>query len=75
MAVLHSDAPRHSVFVSFASMFAQVWERIDVWQRNRAIRRELLALSDRELNDLGISRYDIMTRDFAGEPAHAPHRF
>lgn len=75
MAVLHSDAPRHSSFVAFVPMLSQVWDRIDVWQRNRAIRRELLALSDRELNDLGISRYDIMTRDFAGEQAHAPHRF
>ena len=59
MAVLHSDAPRHSSFVSFVPSLAQVWDRIDLWQRNRAIRRELLALSDRELSDLGIARGDI----------------
>ena len=31
----------------------------DLWQKRRQTRRELNALSDRELNDLGISRYDI----------------
>lgn len=30
-----------------------------LWQKRRQTRRELNSLSDRELNDLGISRYDI----------------
>lgn len=32
---------------------------IDLWKRRRQTRKELNALSDRELQDIGISRYDI----------------
>ena len=43
------------MFVAF------VLSRIQAFQRYRASVRELSHFSDRELNDLGISRYDIDT--------------
>jgi uncharacterized protein YjiS (DUF1127 family) len=42
-------------------LVAFVLSRIHSYQRYRASIRELSHLSDRELNDLGISRYEIDT--------------
>ena len=42
-------------------LVAFVLSRIHAFQRYRASVRELSRFSDRELNDLGISRYEIDT--------------
>jgi uncharacterized protein YjiS (DUF1127 family) len=34
-------------------------EKLNAWRRYRASLRELYSLTDRELNDLGISRWEI----------------
>ncbi len=39
--------------------FKAITERVVAWRRYRAAVRELAQLSDRDLHDLGISRYDI----------------
>ena len=39
--------------------FRIIASRIANWRRYRAAVRELSSLSDRELNDLGLCRYDI----------------
>ncbi len=39
--------------------FNGMFERINLWLRVRATRRELSALSDRELDDIGLTRGDI----------------
>ena len=36
-----------------------ITQKFSNWRRYRAAVRELSLLSDRELNDLGLSRYDI----------------
>ena len=43
-------------------------EKVSAWRRYRASVRELSRLTDRELNDLGLSRYDIdaVARQSAG---------
>ncbi len=48
--------------------FKFITERVSAWRRYRSAVRELEQLSDRELHDLGISRYDIETiaRESAG---------
>ncbi len=38
----------------------ELWERIQCYRRLRRERAQLLALSDRELGDVGISRVDAM---------------
>ena len=45
----------------FASFLSQIFRRMRNWRNEQRAMRELEALSDRELNDLGISRYDIPT--------------
>jgi len=44
---------------ALARVFARVAAMISVWHRARITRRELNALADRELNDIGLSRGDI----------------
>lgn len=39
--------------------FKSISNRVTAWRRYRNAIRELQQLSDRELQDLGISRYDI----------------
>ena len=39
--------------------FRIITEKINSWRRYRTAVRELSQLSDRELSDLGLSRYDI----------------
>jgi uncharacterized protein YjiS (DUF1127 family) len=45
-----------------------ITEKVTAWRRYRAAVRELEQLSDRELHDLGITRYDIenVARQSAG---------
>lgn len=40
-------------------MIARLMEKLDVWLRTRAVERELSELDDRQLNDLGIGRWQI----------------
>ncbi len=48
--------------------FKSITEKVSAWRRYRAAVRELEQLSDRELHDLGITRYDIeiVARQSAG---------
>ena len=39
--------------------FTSIAQKFETWRRYRASVRELAQLSDRELNDLGLCRYDI----------------
>ena len=42
-------------------MVKMIAEKVSAWRRYRASVRELARLTDRELLDLGLSRYDIET--------------
>jgi uncharacterized protein YjiS (DUF1127 family) len=53
---------------SFEMSFKSISNRVTAWRRYRNAIRELQQLSDRELQDLGISRYDI--EQVARESAH-----
>lgn len=44
---------------SFGGVFARVTAMIAAWNDARITRRELNALTDRELNDIGLTRGDI----------------
>lgn len=48
--------------------FKSISSRVTAWRRYRAAVRELQQLTDRDLQDLGISRYDIdhVARESAG---------
>ncbi|WP_138464998.1 DUF1127 domain-containing protein [Poseidonocella sp. HB161398] len=64
MAVLTTNMLQSKPEISLASLLRG---RIDAWHAWRAAekaRAELFALDDRELNDLGISRYDIRHMTF-----------
>lgn len=41
------------------SIFKRYWNYMNTWQEHRRIIKELNALTDRELTDIGISRADI----------------
>jgi len=41
------------------SIFRRYWNYMNTWREHRRIIKELNALSDRELTDIGISRSDI----------------
>ncbi|MFT4015188.1 MAG: DUF1127 domain-containing protein [Paracoccus sp. (in: a-proteobacteria)] len=43
----------------FGGVFARVTAMIAAWNDARVTRRELNALTDRELNDIGLTRADI----------------
>jgi uncharacterized protein YjiS (DUF1127 family) len=49
--------------------------RVAEWRRDARTRRELAALSDRELADIGLARSDLRRRDFSGLARHRaePH--
>lgn len=53
--------PRGSTaaLTALAGAFGRVRESFAAWRRRNATIRELSMLTDRELNDIGISRYDI----------------
>ena len=40
-------------------MVKMIAEKVSAWRRYRSSVRELSRLTDRELNDLGLNRYDI----------------
>jgi uncharacterized protein YjiS (DUF1127 family) len=54
-----------------SALFASLAQRWAAYQTYRDTLAELETLSDRELNDIGISRWDI--RRIARESAHATH--
>ena len=41
------------------NMVKMIAEKVSAWRRYRSSVRELSRLTDRELNDLGLNRYDI----------------
>ena len=43
----------------FGGFFARVTAMLAAWNNARITRRELNALTDRELSDIGLSRFDI----------------
>jgi len=43
------------------TMVKMIAEKVNAWRRYRTSVRELSRLTDRELNDLGLNRYDIET--------------
>ena len=49
-------------------MVKMIAEKVSAWRRYRISVRELSRLTDRELNDLGLNRYDIeiVARQTAG---------
>ena len=49
-------------------MVKLIVEKLDAWRRYRVSGRELSRLTDRELNDLGLNRFDIdaVARQSAG---------
>ena len=49
-------------------MVKMIAEKVAAWRRYRTSVRELSRLTDRELNDLGLNRYDIenVARQSAG---------
>ena len=49
-------------------MVKKIAEKVSAWRRYRVSVRELSRLTDRELNDLGLNRYDIeiVARQTAG---------
>jgi len=49
-------------------MVKMIVEKVSAWRRYRVSVRELSRLTDRELNDLGLNRYDIeiVARQTAG---------
>jgi len=49
-------------------MVKMIAEKVSAWRRYRVSVRELSRLTDRELNDLGLNRYDIeiVARQTAG---------
>ena len=49
-------------------MVKLIAEKVSAWRRYRTSVRELSRLTDRELNDLGLNRYDIesVARQSAG---------
>ena len=49
-------------------MVKMIAEKVSAWRRYRVSVRELSRLTDRELNDLGLNRYDIeiVARQIAG---------
>lgn len=45
----------------FGLSFADLWSRMATWNDRRVTRNELVKLSDRELEDIGLCRADIDT--------------
>jgi len=41
------------------SWFRRFWNYVMTWRKHRAVIKELNALTDKELADVGINRYDI----------------
>jgi len=42
-----------------AGMFARLVDAVTLWNDSRLTRRALARLSDRELNDIGLTRFDV----------------
>lgn len=53
------EMSRNHAAGSLGQVFARVTEMITAWNDARITRRELNALTDRELNDIGLARGDI----------------
>jgi uncharacterized protein YjiS (DUF1127 family) len=49
------SGPKHRLGTWVASLFGKLAE----WHRRRAVMYELAMLTDRELSDIGLSRYDL----------------
>lgn len=49
----------HSAAVGQAGIVARFTSMLDAWRDTRVTRRELNRLSDRELDDIGLTRGDI----------------
>jgi uncharacterized protein YjiS (DUF1127 family) len=45
----------------FGLSFGDIWGRVAAWNDRRITRKELMKLSDRELDDIGLCRADIDT--------------
>ena len=45
----------------FGLSFGDIWGRVAAWNDRRVTRKELMKLSDRELDDIGLCRADIDT--------------
>lgn len=64
MAVFQTEAPqRFAGFISFAP-FQQLLEAFTIWGEERRTQIALLNLSDRELHDIGLTRSDVLDRNF-----------
>ncbi|SEL83573.1 protein of unknown function [Roseovarius azorensis] len=58
MAVIDSTRS-HVSTAGFGSLMTRVYDTIVAWNERRATRKALSQLSDRELDDIGLSRGDI----------------
>jgi uncharacterized protein YjiS (DUF1127 family) len=58
MAALDSTRS-HSSHAGFGAFFARAFSVLAAWNERRATRAALSRLSDRELDDIGLSRGDI----------------
>ncbi|RWR07606.1 DUF1127 domain-containing protein [Paenirhodobacter populi] len=56
MALL--DTSRSAAHSSFSGIFARLLDAISAWNDLRTTRNALAKLSDRELADIGLSRYE-----------------
>ncbi|WP_216671272.1 DUF1127 domain-containing protein [Mangrovicoccus sp. HB161399] len=65
MAVFHTNAPRHQTGSALFALIVRGMDAFRQWRENEKARSELYALDDRELDDLGISRYDIRYMSFS----------
>lgn len=52
----------------FNNPFTSVWNAFKLWNEARMTRKALNKLSDLELNDIGLTRWDI--RDVANKTSH-----
>ena len=58
MAVIDSTRS-HASTAGFGGLMTRVYETLVTWNERRATRKALSQLSDRELDDIGLSRGDI----------------
>lgn len=62
MATIDHNAPRaHTGFAPIGGAFSAVIGRLVTWNDARVTRKALSKLSDRELDDIGLSRADLDT--------------
>jgi len=58
MTVFSTNTPRHDA-AGNRNVFAAAWAAVQAWNDNRQTRNALMALTDRELADIGLVRADL----------------